>query len=417
MEKLFLSHFFINFASMKRIVATFIVILSFVPIFAQKKEINAAIDNLKANKDLDKVEASMTTLLKDSSNIRNEKIWDLLFESLKKQYQAGNEKLYLKQKYDTASLFNIASRMFALMTRYDSIESEPDKRGKVKFKMRKQNSNTLNFLRPNLFNGGIYYIGKQKYSLAYSLLDQYVSAAEMPIFKSYNYSVKDKNLPTAAYWAAYCGYKLNDPQKVLHNTYLALKDKEHTESMMQYLAATYMLENDTTRSIETLEEGFSLYPKSEYFFSHLMDYYSMNSNWEKANVMTNKAIKADSTNLRAWIAKSTILINSGEYENSFRISQTILRKDSTLDEAWLNAGLAKYNQGVNIEHDTRDFKQKRKQILQYYKEALPYLEKYRVLCPNNADKWAMPLYSIYLNLNMGKQFDEIDEIIKKLKNA
>ncbi len=417
MEKLFLSHFFINFASMKRIVATFIIILSFAPIFAQKKEINTAIDNLKANKDLDKVEASMMTLLKDSSNIRNEKIWDLLFESLKKQYQAGNEKLYLKQKYDTASLFNIASRMFALMTRYDSIESTPDKKGKVKIKMRKQNSNTLNSLRPNLFNGGIYYIGKMKYSQAYTLFDQYVSAAEMPIFKSYNYSVKDTNLPKAAYWAAYCGYKLNDPQKVLHNTYLALKDKEHTELMMQYLAATYMLENDTTRSIETLEEGFSLYPKSEYFFSHLMDYYSKNSNWAKANVMTNKAIKADSTNLRAWIAKSTILINSGEYENSFRISQSILKKDSTLEEAWLNAGLAKYNLGVNIEHDTQDFKQKRQQILQYYKEALPYLEKYRTLCPNNADKWAMPLYSIYLNLNMGKQFDEIDEIIKKLKNA
>lgn len=402
---------------MKRIVATFILILSFAPIFAQKKEINAAIDNLKANKDLDKVEASMMTLLKDSSNTSNDKIWNLLFESLKKQYQAGNEKLYLKQNYDTASLFNIASRMFALMTRYDSIEATPDKRGKVKIKMRKQNSNTLNSLRPNLFNGGIYYIGKQNYSQAYTLFDQYVSAAEMPIFKSYNYSVKDINLPKAAYWAAYCGYKLNDPQKVLHNTYLALKDKEHTESMMQYLAATYMLENDTTRSIETLEEGFSLYPKSEYFFSHLMDYYSKNSNWAKANVMTNKAIKADSTNLRAWIAKSTILINSGEYENSFRISQSILKKDSTLEEAWLNAGLAKYNQGVNMEHDTQDFKLKRQQILQYYKEALPYLEKYRTLCPNNADKWAMPLYSIYLNLNMGKQFDEIDGIINKLKNT
>lgn len=402
---------------MKRIVATFILILSFAPIFAQKKEINAAIDNLKANKDLDKVEASMMTLLKDSSNTSNDKIWDLLFESLKKQYQAGNEKLYLKQNYDTASLFNIASRMFTLMTRYDSIEATPDKRGKVKIKMRKQNSNTLNSLRPNLFNGGIYYIGKQNYSQAYTLFDQYVSAAEMPIFKSYNYSVKDINLPKAAYWAAYCGYKLNDPQKVLHNTYLALKDKEHTESMMQYLAATYMLENDTTRSIETLEEGFSLYPKSEYFFSHLMDYYSKNSNWAEANVMTNKAIKADSTNLRAWIAKSTILINSGEYENSFRISQSILKKDSTLEEAWLNAGLAKYNQGVNMEHDTQDFKLKRQQILQYYKEALPYLEKYRTLCPNNADKWAMPLYSIYLNLNMGKQFDEIDGIINKLKNT
>jgi hypothetical protein len=415
MEKLFLSHFFINFASMKRVIATYILVLSVVSMSAQKKEINTAIDNLKANKDLDKVESSMTTLLKDSSNIRNEKIWNLLFESLKKQYEAGNEKLYLKQKYDTASLFNIASRMFSLMTRYDSIEAEPDKNGKVKLKMRKQNSNTLNSLRPNLFNGGIYFIRKQNYSNAYTLLNQYVNAAEMPIFKAYNYSEKDNNLPKAAYWAAYCGFKLKNPQMVLSNTYLALKDKEHYESMMQYLAATYMLENDTTRSIETLEEGFALYPKSEYFFSHLMEYYSKKSNWEKATVLTNRAIKADSTNLRAWVAKGTILINTGDYENSFRISQSIIRKDSTLEEAWLNAGLAKYNQGVNKEHDCNNFKQKRQQVLSYYKEALPYLEKYRNMCPNNADKWAMPLYSIYLNLNMGKQFDEIDELIKKLK--
>lgn len=400
---------------MKRIVTSIILILSFIPIFAQKKEINAAIDNLKANKDLEKVEVSMMTLLKDSSNISNEKIWNLLFESLKKQYQVGNEKLYLKQKYDTASLFNIASRMFAVMTRYDSIEAEPDKKGKVRLKMRKQNSNALNSLRPNLFNGGIFFIGKHNYSQAYTLLDQYVSAAEMPIFKSYNYSVKDKNLPTAAYWAAYCGYKLNDTQKVLHNTYLALKDKEHYESMLQYLAATYMLENDTTRSIETLEEGFSQYPKSGYFFSHLMDYYSKEANWDKATLLTDKAIKADSANTMAWIAQSTILINSGDYENSFRVAQSILKKDSTIDEAWLNAGLARYNQGVNIEHDTNNFKQKRKQVLHYYKEALPYLEKYRSLCPNNVDKWAMPLYSIYLNLNMGKQFDEIDELMKKQK--
>lgn len=103
------------------------------------------------------------------------------FRIFEKQYQAGNEKLYLKQKYDTASLFNIASRMFAVMTRYDSIDAEPDKKGRVRPKMRKPNSSTLNSLRPNLFNGGIFFIGKSDYSKAYTLLDQYVSAAEMPI--------------------------------------------------------------------------------------------------------------------------------------------------------------------------------------------------------------------------------------------
>ena len=94
--------------------------------------------------------------------------------------------------------------------------------------------------------------------------------------------------------------------------------------MLQYLAATYMLENDTARSIATMEEGFAKYPKSEYFFSHLMDYYSQKANWDKATTLTDKAIKADSANNMAWIAKSTILINSGDYENSFRISQSDL---------------------------------------------------------------------------------------------
>lgn len=401
---------------MKKYVFIFIIVLTFLPTcalntFAQKKEINEAIDKLKANKDLDKVEASMMKLLNDSANRHKEKIWNLLFESLQKQYKEGNEKLYLKQKYDTAALFNIASRMFTAMTDYDSIDALPDKKGRVKPKMRKQNAAMLNTLRPNLFNGGIYFIGKQNYQQAYALLDQYISAADLPMFKSYNYSSKDKHLPEAAYWAAYCGYKTHDAKKVLHNTYLALKDKDHHESMMQYLVATYMLEKDTARSVEALKEGFRAYPKSNYFYAHLMDYYSGKADWKKATELTNEALKADSANLTVWLAQSTLLINTGDYEHSFLIADSLVKRDSTMAEAWLNAGLAKYNLGVNLDKNSQTLKQKRQQTLRYYKEALPYLEQYRKLEPQNTDKWALPLYTIYLNLNMGKQFDEIDKIL------
>lgn len=401
---------------MKKFVFIFIIVLTFLPAaslngFAQKKEINEAIDKLKANKDLDKVEASMMKLLTDSANRRKEKIWNLLFESLQKQYKNGNEKLYLKQKYDTAALFNIASRMFTVMTDYDSIDALPDKKGRVKPKMRKQNASMLNALRPNLFNGGIYFIGKQNYQQAYTLLDQYICAADQPMFKSYNYSSRDKHLPEAAYWAAYCGYKTHDAKKVLHNTYLALKDKDHHESMMQYLVATYMLEKDTARSVEALKEGFRAYPKSNYFYAHLMDYYSGKADWKKATELTNEALKADSANLTVWLARSTLLINTGDYEHSFLIADSLVKRDSTMAEAWLNAGLAKYNLGVNLDKNSQTLKQKRQQTLRYYKEALPYLERYRKLEPQNTDKWALPLYTIYLNLNMGKQFDEIDKIL------
>jgi len=37
------------------------------------------------------------------------------------------------------------------------------------------------------------------------------------------------------------------------------------------------------------------------------------------------------------------------------------------------------------------------------------------LRPDRKDAWGLPLYTIYLNLNMGKKFDEIDELMKKQK--
>ena len=46
---------------------------------------------------------------------------------------------------------------------------------------------------------------------------------------------------------------------------------------------------------------------------------------------------------------------------------------------------------------------------------MPYLEQYKRLAPKARDKWLAPLYTIYLNLNMGKEFDEIDKLRNEAK--
>ena len=83
-----------------------VLLLAPLGLQAQKKEISAAKDLVKAGKDLAKAESSMRKLLTDSANRNNKKIWNILFDAVKKQYEQGNEKLYLKQAYDTAQLFN-----------------------------------------------------------------------------------------------------------------------------------------------------------------------------------------------------------------------------------------------------------------------------------------------------------------------
>ena len=59
------------------------------------------------------------------------------------------------------------------------------------------------------------------------------------------------------------------------------------------------------------------------------------------------------------------------------------------------------------------FEQDRRDIRNLYAAAMPCMQKVRELQPDNIDRWAPPLYRIYLFLNKGKEFDEIDKLLKK----
>ena len=115
---------------MRKLVLSFIIFsLSFSNVTAQKKEIAQARSYIKSGKNFDKAEKLMAELLeKDSLNRENPKIHVLLYEAVQRQYEAGNEKLYLGQKFDTAALFNLTKHMFDICQRFDSIDAQPDQK-------------------------------------------------------------------------------------------------------------------------------------------------------------------------------------------------------------------------------------------------------------------------------------------------
>ena len=395
---------------MKKILICVFICLPLIA-WGQKKTMTQVKDYIKSGKNLDKAEKLMTDLLNDSSSRGNEKVWLLLFESQRKQYDQGNEKLYLKEKYDTTALFLVGKRMFDTLEGLDSLDRLPDARGKVKLKFRDRSAELLNIYRPNLFNGGVFFMKKHDFSRAYDFFDTYINCAVKPMFARYQYAERDKRLPEAAYWASYCGYKLEKPQLTLRHTYQALKDSVHLPYMLQYLAETYKLEKDTARYVQTLKDGFSKYPKFPFFFPRLIDYYSHIGAYDEAMKSCDEALQTDSVNTLFRYAKSSLLLTMGRYKQSFAISKALIAENDTLADAYLNAGLALFDQAVELDKKTQSGSKKYNQILELYRKAMPYLEKYRAMAPDQKDKWALPLYTIYLNLNMGKQFDEIDKLI------
>ena len=391
----------------------FLMLMSPVAVSAQKKEIQTAKDQVKAGKNLDQAAASMKKLLADSANRTNRKIWTIYFDAVRKQYEQGNEKLYLKQKYDTAQLFNYTRQLFEVAFQYDSVETAPDKKGRRDFEFRKGHSDYLAHIRSNLYNGGIWFLNKKKYPDAYKFFDCYIECASQPMFKQRNYGEKDKHLPTAAYYAVYSGYKMKDPKATLHHSYEALKDTVHYNYMLQYLAETYMLEKDTARYVASLKEGFKRVPTFPYFFPRLVEYYVVRNQLDSAMTVVNEALAVVPDSDVYLAAKSNLLLEQGKLQECIEVSKKVIEVNQKLGDPYYNAGICYFNLAVEQDKNSHNSRKVKEQVEANYKKALPYLVKYREMEPKEQGKWAFPLYTIYLNLNMGKEFDEIDKVMKQ----
>lgn len=385
---------------------------------AQKKEIAAAKDLVKSGKNLSTAQANMEKLLTDSLNRGNKKIWCVLYDAIQKQYEQTNEKMYLKQNADTASLFKLVRQLFMVAGQLDSVEMVPNKKGKVELEYRKEHVGYLSQIRRNLYAGGMWFAKKHQYKDAYNMFDQYIVCASKAMFSSFKYQHNDKLLPTAAYWAVYCGYKLKDAKATLHHSYEALKDTAHYNYMLQYLAETYKLEKDTARYVQTLHEGFEHSPKFPFFFPRLVEYYAAQGDLEAAMKVVDKALAIDPENGAYLFTKSSVLLSQKQNQESAEISEKLIARGDSLPDLYYNAGIAYFNMAVELDKNNKNLKNARKvnaEIQTLYQKALPHLATYRRLAPQEQEKWALPLYTIYLNLNMGTEFDEIDKIIRKGK--
>ena len=375
---------------------------------AQRKQIGDARTILKSGKDIEKAEKLMTDLLKDKANEDNTRIYDIWLQAVEKQYLAINEKMYVKQKVDTTKFFDLAKRMFVVAERLDSVDARPDKNGKSNPEYRKANAAKMQAYRPNIYYGGAHHLKKGDYKTAFSFFEMYLDCDRQPLFTGYDFMYKDPKMGEVAYWATYCGYMLKDPLLVLRHAATAQRDEQKLEYTLQYMAEAWEKIEDDSMYIATLWQGFKAYPQSKYFFPRLMDTYNRRGNYLMADSVVNEALKTDSLNELFLFAKSTVMLNLKKYGDCLKFSDQLIKLNPEIADIYYNGGIACLNIAQRM--DSRKFK---KQIKKMYERAQPYMEKYREMAPDEVDKWAPALYRIYFNLNLGKQFDEIDSILNK----
>ncbi len=388
---------------------TLLVLLSgFMPVNAQRRQLSDARTILKSGKNIEKAEKLMTDLLKDSANQSNPRIYDLWLQSVELQYDEQNKKMYKREQIDTTKLFTLVRRIFTIAERLDSIDMQPNKKGQVSLAYRQANSQRLSGYRPNLFFGGAYHLRRGDFTTAFDFFETYIDCTRQPLFSGMNIAGNDARLTEASYWSSYCGFRLGNPILTLRYSEQACQDSVKREYALQYAAEAWNSLSDDSMYVDMLWKGFRDFPVSNYFFPRLMDYYTRKGNQEKALDITTMALEADSLNELFLYARSTALLNMSRHAESLICSRKLIALNSQHADAYYNAGTACLNIILNM-----DSRRHKKQIRKMYQDARYYMETYRSLSPQAKDKWGPALYRIYFNLNLGKQFDEIDKILKK----
>lgn len=331
----------------------------------------------------------------------------LLDESLN---SIQNTKAYLKQTCDTAVLFSTLLNMFDNLYKCDSLDALPFDNGSVKFKYKsKTNKLRLKHL-PNILNGGKYYLSKNNFATAYSFFDSYYTYTQS----------SDAMLPKVAYWATLSSYKLaqyNNTLKYIDKAFDAVG--EHEAAVLQeYKCRSHQAKKDEAAYKDDLIKGVRKYPDHDYFFVNLADIYCDMRMFKEGLSLADSLISLNSKKPLYWFSKSKIMLAENDYNKCIEYSDSTILRDNTFTDAYYNKGISYLNLALIRQEgactDITDPKciEDKKAIENLYRKAQPCMEMVRKLEPDNKDRWGKHLYRIYMFLNRGKEFEEIDKLLR-----
>ena len=325
-----------------------------------------------------------------------------------------NRSAYLKQKYDTVAFFATTLRMYQHLMNCDSVDMIPNAKGVVKRKYQSDVASLMKKHRKNLLNGGIFQMKKKAYPVAFDYMDAYLKTNRNP---------KDTIIPRVSYWATICAYNAKNPVNTRRyiDAAIAWADSAQKPVLQEHKARTYVWQNDEKNWLNELNTGVKLYPEHDYFFLNLLDWYNTHHQYEQGLALADSLLDVHHEKPLFWYAKSLLSLGKEDYQHCIQFSDSCIIRDKNYADAYYNKGLSFCNLALIAQQDAcNDLKdpkciEDRRIIQSLYQSARPCMEKVRQLQPENTARWASPLYRIYLNLNMGKEFDEIDAVLKKMK--
>lgn len=355
--------------------------------------------------------------LKDTTINQQLQLYDLAIALEHKANDAENLKLYLNQKYDTVAFFNSISAMFRYAQMQDSVCLLSKQRGSHVRQWEKQRHRIREQLRPyypNLYSGGIFFVKNKNYANAMALLAQYISLPQTPLWAGV-IRADSIRAPRAAFWYMTSCMKEKRWKEVFTFSKIAEADTANIAIILQDEALALFNIGDTAKYMSALSRGLNESPSPEFFFSRLTDRYNSLGQYGRSLSLCDSMLKTDSLSTLYLYARTIALFNLKDYDECIKNTSVLIEADSALSEAACYMGLCWYNKGLMLDEKlTPDptssaYRKKKQEVNAMFSKAMPWLEKYRSLAPQDSARWEAPLYRIYFSLNLSDKLKTIEQ--------
>ncbi|MDR0835054.1 MAG: hypothetical protein LBN11_00530 [Tannerella sp.] len=409
---------------MKRLFLTLGLCIAFSAAFGQKKAVADALKLAKApTPNIAEARTKIKAALENAETKGDAKTWFTAGEIERIALDAEITKQVLGQQPNEVNMYAALGSLYPYYSEAYKLDNLPDEKGKVKPKYTKEMKNVLKANLPYYINGGAYFFEKLDYKKGYDFFNTYIEISDSKLLKEGEKAGKtdvavpvDSNYIYSIYYAALASSQIKDHNIAVAAMKRAGKQEYKQNEILQYLVEEYRNVADTANMEITLNEGLALFPQDQHFLLHMINIYMRTNRSDKALEYIKTALIADPTNANLYEVAGSIYESHKDIEKAEEYFLKSVELDPEIAESQLNMGSIYFNKAVSQLDaassilDGKKYAEEKEKANEWFKKALPYLEKSFKLNPDIPET-RVALRNIYYNLNMGDKLDEIEKLM------
>ena len=409
---------------MKKLV--FPLVLCFIIVgvsFGQKKVLNDAkreIGNVPPN--VEEARKLIKAALSNPETEGSAETWYVAGNIENKQFDEERAKEIIGKESNSSLMYEALDAILPYFEKAYELDNLPNEKGKVKPKHTKDIRAIMKANRIYYINAGSHFYDKQDWEKAYRNFNIYAYMPDMPLMADEKWEKTDQSdtlVTQIKYFAALSASAIPDRQTAIQILSDIRNDGYQENEIYQRLIYEYELEKDSTNFLATLKEGFLKFPGDSYYILNLINESIKREDFSEAINLLNDAIASTPNDPQLYDVLGTLFENSNEPEKAIQNLQKALEIDPTHSSALKHLGMVYYNQGVKarakadaIVSDNKLYEEENNKGLEFYKQALPYLEKSFGINEKDSET-IYCLRFIYYSLNMGNEFEKIDALFNE----